>query len=150
MSDTLAADTYRSAGLKGVIELYQQFPQRLRERIVLAHARLWHELWNELTPDEQREVGEYVIEGEPLTFAEEIPHYENKLRELHELYPQRHSQRVKEALQCPATEAVADIQSFERAHQTLVKITEDLLVQVKASVNEAELREQEAPRFSNV
>jgi hypothetical protein len=150
MSQTIAADTYRNAGLKGVAELYQQFPSRLRARIVNAHAKLWHEFWEELSSEEQAVVDEYVLEGDPPTYSEEIPIYEARLQELQTLYPQRHSQRVKEALTCPPETAVEDIQSFERAHQTLVAITQDLLDQAKSRVAEQKLREEEAGQFSSV
>ena len=146
MNDSPAPETYRSSGLKGVAELYQEFPLRLRERIVNAHARLWCELWGELSEVEQSKVGEYVITEEP-SFPEEIDTYEAKLRELDELYPQRHSQRVKEALQCPPTEAVEDIQSFERAHSRLTTITQELLPQARTRKEENTLREQEALQF---
>ena len=147
----VAADTYRTSGLKGVVELYQQFPTRLRERIVLAHSQVWHSLWEELNTEERTAVGEYVLTGEHQpSFMEEIPTYEAKLRELEELYPIRHSQRVKEALQCSPTEAVEDIQSFERAHQTLVTITKELLQQARSAASERELREQEALHFTRV
>ena len=143
-------DTYRASGLRGIAELYQQFPLRLREEIVTAHARLWQEFCGRLTSEERQEVEEYQLTGGNDTYIDEIPIYEAKLKELRELYPARHAQRVKEALNCTPEEAVADIRKFEKVNQDLIQITQDLLTAARARFEEQDLREREAGQFSSV
>jgi hypothetical protein len=146
---SVVGDAYREAGLRGIAELYQQFPARLRSKIVKQHAVLWSSLYQELMPEERAKVEEYVITGAPVVCVEEISLYESKLEELEHLYPQRHAQRVKEARNFEPDAAVADIQSFERAHRQLEVITKELLTQARAKVAEQVLREEEVVLFSS-
>lgn len=143
-----AAEIYRMSGLKGLTELYQQFPTKFRSQIITSHARLWKEFWSRLTPEEKKEFDEYSLVEEPLHTASEVSEYETKLDDLQKHYTQRHAQRVKEASSLSPEDALKDIESFEQAHRTLVKMTTELLVSAQTRLKEQELREQEMSLFA--
>lgn len=44
---------YRSEGLKGITELYEEFPHRLYHDIIVKNARIYRELYNMLTEKEK-------------------------------------------------------------------------------------------------
>ena len=140
---------YISSGLKGIIDLYGLFPERLREMIVKQHAVVFRQLWKELTEDERHSVNEYVLDGD-LQRSTDQPtpeYYEQKLRDLTENYSTRRAVRLQEVVTYEPEVATALVLDFEKAHESLLQITRDLFQQAKERTVETERREQEALLF---
>jgi hypothetical protein len=140
---------YTSAGLKGVVEVYDLFPDRLRPAIITKHAEVFRQLWRELTTSERSAVEEYTLAGDigaPATDLESV-YYEAKLRDLDENYTQRRNARLQEVSTLEPEVATALVLDFEKANMALTQITRDLLAQARHRESEVLRREQEALLF---
>lgn len=143
---------YTSAGLKGIMDLYTLFPERLRETIVKQHANLFRTLWRELTQVEKEGIEEYALDGDvdskpSVMGIPESTYYQRKLQNLEQTHDQLRNNRLQEVSVHEPEVATALMLNFENAHRTLTQITKDLLSQALLKESEVLRREQEAILF---
>lgn len=146
----MANEAYLTCGLKGIVELYSSFPDRLRGKVIAAHATLFRQLWKELTQLEKVDIEQYVIIGdnEPAgTAASEVAYYKTKLIDLELRYTERRTARLREVAHCEPEIATALVLDFEKANRELIAITNSLLSQAILVESEDLRREQEAQLF---
>ena len=143
---SLITEVYTGAGLRGVLELYALFPERLRTRLVSEHAELFRRLWRELTPEERKGLEEYSLVESP---SEQVgvENCQAKLRDLKEGYGVRRSKRLNEVMALEPEIAEALLMDFEKAYRSLTAIHEQQLLQAQTREIEQAQREEEAAMF---
>ena len=143
-----ATDAYLVDGLCGVMNLYQQFPTRLRSTIVQKQAALWCELWAELTPTEQENITQYVLPVAPTTTRDEVELYRARLLDLETHAAARRAKRITAVLGQDPKTAAASVQSLDEAQDKLINITKELLAAAEQAVQEEAQRVVESSLFS--
>jgi len=141
-------DTYERAGLRGVADLYELLPSKLRAVMIRRQGQLWTQLWQELSSQQQQEVNAYVIEGEDSKHAEELGLYETRLRDLESTYAARRAERVREVTGLAPDLATALLVDFEKAYEQLLRITRELLAEGYSQRDRSIKRLEEAEVFA--
>lgn len=144
----LAVETYQNCGLKGIAELYDLFPERLRQTVLTEQANLFKRLWAELSVTEQQELNAYSFNPHTVVEVDEVAHYQAKLADLERNHAARRQERIREVMQLDPGLAAELVAEFERAHTQLVRITTDLLAEALRREQLQRQRMMEATNFS--